>query len=270
MALMTTFQTASIKSGHTSNPEQTITATPRHLMNVDTSGDYDFNWDSEENKIEELESPESFDDIYVSLDMISETLSNVEDYGDFYNDAVEAIETFRACVEEGAEEEIISEDFFKDIFDEILEPYSEENSKARSEGVNSFDIYWESKRFLWFTVKLPVGFIIKLSASTCRQIISKGVDLAFDAIVCALDSYHFAAKLAITISLLAGLTGNAVLAAAAGILTTIASSTIVYFVVGYLLKEAFGYLVDKVLAYTIKNGIIVYTRGIVPIRFSFQ
>lgn len=112
MALMTAFQTASIKSGHTSNPEQTITATPRHLMNVDTSGDYDFNWDSEENKIEELESPESFDDIYVSLDMISETLSNVEDYGDFYNDAVEAIETFRACVEEGAEEEIISEDFF--------------------------------------------------------------------------------------------------------------------------------------------------------------
>lgn len=74
----------------------------------------------------------------------------------------------------------------------------------------------------------------------------------------------------VTISLLASLTGNVIIAAAAGILATLATNAIVYFIVKNLLSIAFSYIVDKILGYTITRGIIIYTHGTTPIRFSYQ
>lgn len=74
----------------------------------------------------------------------------------------------------------------------------------------------------------------------------------------------------VTISLLASLIGNVIIAAAAGILATLATNAIVYFIVKNLLSIAFSYIVDKILGYTITREIIIYTHGTTPIRFSYQ
>lgn len=276
MTLMTIFQASSVRNKQpTIDPEETITISTRNLLRANSTDEYNFDWDPEANQIEELESPETFDEIFDSIDFATETLTELGSGDECYDYMMEAVDKFRTYVEEGAKEEIISEDYFKDAFEEILEPYKEDDEvetlRARSSaGVNSFNIYWESKRFLWFTVKLPVGFEIKLSASACRKIISVGAGLALDAIITILQAQNFGPKLAVTISLLASLTGNVIIAAAAGILATLATNAIVYFIVKNLLSIAFSYIIDKIIGYTITRGIIIYTYGTTPIRFSYQ
>lgn len=61
-----------------------------------------------------------------------------------------------------------------------------------------------------------------------------------------------------------------VIIAATGILSTLVTNAIVYFIVKNLLSIAFSYIVDKFLGYTITRGIIIYTYGTTPIRFSYQ
>lgn len=128
MALMTAFHTSSIKAEPMEEPDQTITISTRNLCANDVD-DYDFDWDPEENQIEELESPETFDEIFESLDFVTETLSEIDSGDECYDYMVEAVDTFRGYVEEGAAKEIISEDYFKDAFDEILSSYEEEDEE---------------------------------------------------------------------------------------------------------------------------------------------
>ena len=96
----------------------------------------------------------------------------------------------------------------------MVEIYDEENPLARGEGVDNFKAYWESKKFLWFNVKLPVGFEIKLSATTCRKIISSGANFALDALIALLQAKNFGTIFLITMSLLASLTGNLIILSA--------------------------------------------------------
>lgn len=275
MSLMMGFNISSIKSKPTNNQEEAITFSTQNLLRANNFDEYDFDWNPDENQIEELESPESFDDIFASLDMVTETLANIDEQGELYDCALDAINTFRTYVEEGVEKETISENYLKDAFETILQTYEEEeendNTRARSSsGVTSFNIYWEAKKFFWFTVKLPVGFEIKLSANACRKIISVGSGVTLDAIITILQAQNFGPKLAVTISLLASLTGNVVLVAAAGVLVTLATNAVVHFVVKSLLSYAFSYMVDKILNHYVTGGIIIYTYGTTPIRFSYQ
>lgn len=60
-----------------------------------------------------------------------------------------------------------------------------------------------------------------------------------------------------------------VIIAATGILSTLVTNAIVYFIKN-LLSIAFSYIVDKILGYTITRGIIIYAYGTTPIRFSYQ
>lgn len=61
-----------------------------------------------------------------------------------------------------------------------------------------------------------------------------------------------------------------VIIAATGILSTLVTNAIVYFIVKNLLSIAFSYIVDKILGYTIIRGIIICAYGTTPIRFSYQ
>lgn len=141
---------------------------------------------------------------------------------------------------------------------------------ARGEGVDNFKVYWESKKFLWFYVKLPVGFEIKLSATTCRKIISSGANFALDALIALLQAKNFGTIFSITMSLLASLTGNLIILSAVSAIVTFASNFIVRFVVKEFLSDAFNYVIDSILKEGIRNGICIYTIGTISFKYYLQ
>ena len=269
MAVLTSFQASTVKPAEPKYDE-TITISTHGLFDANQQFDDGIDWDPDTNKIEEIQTPETFDDIYYNLDLVTDALNQTGDDGECFESIVEALDTFKGYVQEAETMEVLNDDYFKDAFESIVSSFSDENPFARSEGINSFHVFWESKKFLWFSVKLPVGFEIKLSASTCREVISRGIEFGMDAIIDILIAHNFGIALAATISLLAGLTGNVILISAVSVIATLAADKVVSFVVGHLLSWVFSDLVNWILSYNIKNGIIVRTVGTTPISFSFQ
>lgn len=269
MAIMTAFQASAIKPADPTQDE-TITISAHNLFGANEQFDDGIDWDPDANQIDNIQTPETFDEIYYNLDLATDAIYQAGGDSEYFEPMVEALETFRGYVEEAETMEVLNDDYFKDAFENIVSSYSEENPFTRSEGINSFNVFWESKRFLWFSVKLPVGFEIKLSASTCREIIARGVEFGLDAIIDILNAHNFGIIFAASISLLAGLTGNVILISAVSVIVSLAADKVVSFVVGHLLAWAFSDLIDRILSYNIKNGIIVRTIGTTPVSFSFQ
>lgn len=230
----------------------------------------DFTWEYKGVKIDEIESPDNFDQIYKSIDLVINEVKNTEEKGEEYEKIINSVQLFKQGVDSAIKLESIDEDYFVDLFDNIVGLYNEENPLARGEGVDNFKVYWESKKFLWFYVKLPVGFEIKLSATTCRKIISSGANFALDALIALLQAKNFGTIFSITMSLLASLTGNLIILSAVSAIVTFASNFIVRFVVKEFLSDAFNYVIDSILKEGIRNGICIYTIGTIPIKYYLQ
>lgn len=78
MTLMTIFQASSVRNKQpTIDSEETITISTRNLLRANSTDEYNFDWDPEANQIEELESPETFDEIFDSIDFVTETLTEL-------------------------------------------------------------------------------------------------------------------------------------------------------------------------------------------------
>lgn len=220
--------------------------------------------------IKEFETAETPEEIIKNIDNIKTAImEETKEPNSYIIYALNTLEKAAADIDEKTE---LPEDYFQTIFSNVLSEVSnsENSSKLRSAGVNSFEIKWSKKKFLWFTINLPVGFIIKLSASTCRAIISAGASFALDAIIKVFQACHLGVVIGASISLLAGVTGNPILVAATAIISTLSSKAIISFLVEKLLEGVFGWAVDKILESKIKDGIIIQTEGTNPITFELQ
>ena len=220
--------------------------------------------------IKEFETAETPKEIIKNIDNIKTAiLEETKEPNSYIIYALNTLEKAAADIDKKTE---LSEDYFQTIFSNVLsEVSSSENaSKLRSAGVDAFAIKWNKKKFLWFTINLPVGFIIKLSASTCRTIISSGFTLASEVIISAFEACHLGVVIGTAISLLAGVTGNPILVAATAIISTLSSGAIISLLVKHLLSFTFGEAVDKILKENIKDGIIIQTEGTNLITFLLQ